>query len=192
MLSINLNPVPVIAIGKFMLRAIEPADHDALFALQSSPAVTKYLDRDPMQHRDELSVLLDKIAAALEQKSGITWVIADAETNACLGTVAYWRIDAQNHRAEIGYMLLEELHGRGIMTQLLPAFLDHGFRQFRFHSVEARANPGNTASIRLLERHGFEKEAHFKEDFYYNGRFVDTVVYSLLAATWETKPGIIR
>jgi len=59
--------------------------------------------------------------------------------------------------------------------------LAFGFIELHLHSIEANVNPGNAASIRLLERNHFTREAYFRENFFYNGKFLDTVIYSKLA-----------
>jgi ribosomal-protein-alanine N-acetyltransferase len=51
------------------------------------------------------------------------------------------------------------------------------------HSIEANINPDNLASANLLEKNGFKKEAHFRENFYYNGKFLDSLIYSLVRKT---------
>ncbi|MFM7401569.1 MAG: GNAT family N-acetyltransferase, partial [Bacteroidota bacterium] len=53
------------------------------------------------------------------------------------------------------------------------------------HSVEANVNPGNKRSILLLERCGFVREAYFRENYYFEGKFLDTAVYSLLSADFK-------
>jgi ribosomal-protein-alanine N-acetyltransferase len=51
----------------------------------------------------------------------------------------------------------------------------------KLHSVEANVNPSNASSIGLLEKCGFVREAYYRENYFYNGRFMDSAVYSLLA-----------
>ena len=48
------------------------------------------------------------------------------------------------------------------------------------HSIEANINADNIASAGILEATGFIKEAHFKEDFFFDGMFRDTIIYSRL------------
>lgn len=67
-----------------------------------------------------------------------------------------------------------------MMQEALAAVLNFGFRTLQLHSVEANVNPGNTASIKLLERNHFIREGYFRENYFYNGRFLDSAVYSLL------------
>jgi len=56
--------------------------------------------------------------------------------------------------------------------------LDYGFRALQFHSIEANVNPDNAASIKLLERNNFVREAYHKENYYFNGKFLDSAIYS--------------
>lgn len=51
----------------------------------------------------------------------------------------------------------------------------------KLHSIGANVNPDNVPSIKLLERNKFIREAYFKENVFYNSRFIDTVIYSLLS-----------
>ena len=77
-------------------------------------------------------------------------------------------------------MILPEYHGKGIVSEVVGLLIDYGFNQMNLHSVEAIIVPGNTASARVLEKNGFIKEAHFIENEFYDGQFIDSVVYSLL------------
>jgi ribosomal-protein-alanine N-acetyltransferase len=51
----------------------------------------------------------------------------------------------------------------------------------KLHSVEANVNPANNSSIKLLKKNKFVKEAHYKENYFYDGKFLDSAVYSLLS-----------
>jgi ribosomal-protein-alanine N-acetyltransferase len=59
--------------------------------------------------------------------------------------------------------------------------LKYGFNTVGLHSIEANIAPENIASARLLEKAGFVREAYFRENLFFNGRFLDTVIYSILA-----------
>ncbi len=67
------------------------------------------------------------------------------------------------------------------MQEALNVVLDYGFNIMRLHSVEADVNPMNIASIKILEKNNFVREAHFRENYYYSGKFLDSYVYSLLS-----------
>ena len=50
----------------------------------------------------------------------------------------------------------------------------------KLHSIEAVTDPENYASWGLLEKNGFIREGHFKEDCFWQGKYLDSFVYSLL------------
>jgi [ribosomal protein S5]-alanine N-acetyltransferase len=68
----------------------------------------------------------------------------------------------------------------GIMKEALMDVIEFGFNKLGLHSIEAHINPENEASAAILTSTGFVKEAHFKEDFLFNGIFRDTAIYSRL------------
>jgi len=156
-----------------------------LFRLRSDKNIMRFIDRPPATSLKDAMDLVRKIDEALISNDAITWAITMKNYEPLVGTIGFWRIMKEHHRAEIGYLLDTELQGKGIMQEAITAVLDYGFSIMKLHSVEANVNPDNTASIKLLERKNFVKEAYFKENYYYNGRFLDSVIYSLL--TPETK-----
>ena len=89
-----------------------------------------------------------------------------------IGTIGYWRIVKEHYRAEIGYLIATEQQGKGLMQEAISATLQYGFSEMKLHSVEANVNPNNPASIKLLERNHFIREAYFKENYFSNGKIV--------------------
>lgn len=77
-------------------------------------------------------------------------------------------------------MLLPEFWNKGIMKETLSEVITYAFDKMNLHSIEARINPENKVSASLLISTGFVKEAYFKEDYFHNGKFGDTEVYSRL------------
>lgn len=77
-------------------------------------------------------------------------------------------------------MILPEFQGRGIVTESIQALVDYAFNGMKLHSVEAVIDPDNTASEKVLQKCSFVKEAHFKENEFYEGKFWDSVIYSIL------------
>ena len=66
-------------------------------------------------------------------------------------------------------------------SEALEAVARHCFTAFGFHSLEANTDPRNAASRRLLERNGFVLEGLFREDYFWEGQFLDSAIYSRLA-----------
>jgi ribosomal-protein-alanine N-acetyltransferase len=180
MLTFNFSPFPVIETERLTLREITRDDAAAFFRLRTDPDVTKYADRFPPESIDEIHSFLDKIFSGIKENTSIAWAISLKGRNEFTGTVNFHRTIPGHHRAEIGYQLFSEYWGKGIMSEAVRAVINYGFNTMKLHSIEAQVNPQNEASINLLKRNGFVREAYFRENYYFNGKFLDTPVFTLL------------
>lgn len=181
MLTFNFNPFPTLTTERLQLRKTTLDDLHDFFHFRNTEEGLKYVDR-PKQSLQETEAILHKTIAAVENNENISWGIALKNTPKLIGTIGFWRTIKEHHRAEIGYILSPEYWNSGIMTEAMRAVLKYGFDEMKLHSVEANVNPENAASIRLLEKCGFVKEAHFRENYYFDGKFLDSAIYSLLCS----------
>lgn len=187
MLELNFHPFPVIETERLRLRRTTPEDLDFLFYLRSHNDVMKYIDRPLATSMDFITEMYKKIQENIEGNIAVAWHIEEKESHVPVGQIGYYRNDKDNHRGEVGYMLSPEQQGKGLASEALKAALDYGINTLGFHSIEANVNPGNDASVKLLEKHGFVKEAHFRENHYFDGKFLDSAIYSLLASEWKSR-----
>ncbi len=182
-LHTNFTPFPVLKTDRLTLRKIDFEDIDAMFELRSDKKNMEFLDRPLAKDRNDAKALIVKIEDALLMNTGITWAVTlNGADKALIGTIGYWRMDAENHRAEIGYILHRNYHRKGLMHEAMQAVIDYGFETMNLHSIEANVNPVNEASINLLLKSNFVKEALFKENYYFEGRFLDSAIYSLITS----------
>jgi ribosomal-protein-alanine N-acetyltransferase len=82
-------------------------------------------------------------------------------------------------------MLHSQHHGNGYISESLNKVLSYTFHQLQFHSIQALIDPDNVASENVLIKCGFTKEAHLREHEYFEGRFLDTVIYSILRSDYD-------
>ncbi|GGF04428.1 GNAT family N-acetyltransferase [Flavobacterium limi] len=180
MLNFNFTPFPVIETERLILRRITDDDINEVFELRSNPETMKYIPRPLVKTTDDALAHIAMIEEKIGTNTGINWGITLKENSKVIGIIGYYRMQPENYRAEIGYMLLPEFHGKGIITEALIRLISYGFNDMGLHSIEAVIDPENTASEKVLEKCGFIKEAHLKEAEFYNGKFLDKVIYSLL------------
>lgn len=180
MLVVNFDPFPTLITERLMLRQILTADAPAIFALRCNKEAMQFIDRPMAVSIDDALQYIHKLTASLTTNEGISWGICLKEDAALIGTIGFWRIDKANYRAEIGYMLHPSQHKKGYMQEAISATLEYGFTTMRLHSVEANINPANEASKKILEKNNFLQKAFFRQNYYYNGQFLDSSIYSLL------------
>lgn len=181
MLEVNFNPFPGITTERLVLRQITTGDVNEILFLRSDAEVMKYINKPPAQSLDDAMKFVQMIEDAVNNNTGISWAITLKDDNTMIGNIALWRLIKEHYRAEIGYILHPQHWGNGIMNEALAAVVDYAFNTMKLHSIEADINPDNIASQLLLERNNFLREAYFKENFYYDGQFLDSAIYSLLA-----------
>ncbi|MEO8712220.1 MAG: GNAT family protein [Parafilimonas sp.] len=179
MLTLNFIPFPQLTTNRLLLREISKDDAADLFLLRSNKNLMQYIDRPIAKTETDALDLIKIIITALKNTDGITWAVTQKDNPKLIGTIGFWRIQKEHYRAEIGYMISDAFQRQGIMQEAISAVLDYGFKVMYLHSVEANVNPGNEASVKILEKNNFIREAYFKENYYYNGKFLDSYVYSL-------------
>ncbi|HEX6914568.1 MAG TPA: GNAT family protein [Chitinophagaceae bacterium] len=179
---LTFTPFPELRTSRLLLRQVKNKDAAVMLALRSDDQVMRYIDRPRASNLTEAQQFIQLIHDGITNISGITWAmsLADDRSGKMIGTIGFWRIDKANHRAEIGYMLSPQHFRKGLMNEAMAQVLHYGFNTMQLHSVEANVNPGNQASASLLQKHGFVQEAYFRENYYFNGRFLDSSIYCLL------------
>jgi len=71
------------------------------------------------------------------------------------------------------------------MTEALSAIIDFGFDEMELNRLEAVIMPGNTASIKMLEKLGFRKEGRLEEYEKWGSKgFVDLYMFAMLRKAW--------
>lgn len=187
MINLNFSPFPILFTDRLQLRKITKNDANNLFALRSDKKIMQFIDRPMAVTIKDAHEYIDKIEESLRNKYGITWAIVLKDGKGLIGTIGLWRIIQENFRAEIGYMLHTDCQGMGLMQEAMVKVLDYGFNTLKLHSVEAVIKPGNDSSSKLLERNRFIREGYFKENYYFNGKFLDSIIYSLLTQNFNHK-----
>jgi len=185
MLTVHFTPFPELTTKRLLLRQPKDADKDAFFYMRSNPELMRYIPRplhvtteDSLQH-------IRMLNEGTAKDETVNWMITLQDTpHQMIGTIGYVRMRKEDHRAEVGYLLHDHYHNQGIASEALQAVLQYGFLHMHLHTVEAVIDPANIASEKVLLKNGFTKEAHFRQNFYNNGHFLDTVHYGLLASEY--------
>ncbi|MEZ4828784.1 MAG: GNAT family N-acetyltransferase [Bacteroidia bacterium] len=179
------EPFPVLETPRMILRRIVPDDTYEMYVLRSDERVMKYIDRPRSKSQEDAAAMIQSIESSILNGELIAWAMCLRDDPRMIGNIGYWRMQLHNFRAEIGYMLHPDFHRQGLTSEAIKAVVEFGFENMNLHSIEADINPGNTASARILEKHQFVREAYYRENFFFEGTFLDTAVYSLLRSEYR-------
>lgn len=80
--------------------------------------------------------------------------------------------------AELGYWIGADHWGRGIATEAVRQMVEHGFRHFDIVRIHADIFASNPASMRVLEKNGFQMEGVRRKAVWKNGLLMDAYTYA--------------
>lgn len=178
--------LPVVT-ERLTLRRFTPDDLDALHAYQSLPDVARHLFRAPLT-RDECARSLTRRAAGTAwAEDGDDLVVAVCETGGTtvVGEIVLKLASARARQAEIGWVFHPAYGGRGYATEAARATASLAFAELNVHRLFARLDVLNRGSVRVCERLGMRREAHFVENDLDGERWADEYVYATLAHEWK-------
>lgn len=176
--KISVDPFPVLETERLLLEELTLDHTDVIFSLRSSEEVNRYINRPKATENRDAEAWIKKVRSGFPKAANITWVIRLKASDECVGSLVLWNFQSANYRAEIGYELLPDHQGVGIMSEAVNAVLNFCFDSLNLHTIEANLSPENKASVDLLARNGFRREASFKEIDFYDGQFLDRDVYT--------------
>jgi ribosomal-protein-alanine N-acetyltransferase len=181
----NANTLPVITTPRVVLRWISENDIDGLYDVFSDPQVMRYWSTGPLPNREAAAAMQREIAEGNLRETMMKWGLALRESNYLIGTATLFNLNLDNGRAELGYAMSRAYWGKGYMHEALQALLSHAFDVVELRRLEADVDPRNAASIRTLERLGFQREGFLRERWHVNGELQDALFYGLLRREWK-------
>jgi RimJ/RimL family protein N-acetyltransferase len=82
---------------------------------------------------------------------------------------------------ELGYWLGEPFWGQGLMGEACHAVVAYSFAHHSPQRIQARVIAGNMASVRVLEKIGFDYEGTLRASLLRRGRFEDVMMFAQVA-----------
>ncbi len=100
------------------------------------------------------------------------------------GRVSVFDFNPRNRSAEFGYLIDPARRSRGCGTRMIRAFLDYAFPRWNLNRLYCQTGAFNAASVRLLERIGFQKEGILRQHHELDGRLLDDLIFAILRSEW--------
>jgi len=175
-----MQAVATLQTERFTMRPMGAEDAAALFPTLGDAEQCLYLTRPAFASVEELSGWLNDPAWP-----GKTW-IAEAASGEHAGQVAGRLTVHTAHQEgveEIGYIICSDWQGKGAASECAAALIAHRFAS-GVRKITAEVDTRNAASVHLLEKLGFAREAHFREHETTHIGMCDVYWYGLLKGDW--------
>ena len=98
-----------------------------------------------------------------------------------IGSLAFTNIDWRNRSSEFGIMIGEKsCWNQGYGTEAVRLLLKHGFYTLNLNRIFLHVFENNPRAIRAYEKAGFVHEGRLRQAEFKDGRYIDTLVMSIL------------
>lgn len=176
---------------RLILSRLVMNDAPDVFAYRRLEEVRRYQGWEPDRVEEVESFIRDQMR--LTPNTPDTWFqlsIRLRDEHPLIGDVGLHFPNDRNHEAEVGITVAPDHQRLGYATEALRAALDYLFENLGKHRVFASVDPRNHASMQLMDRMGFRKEAHFRESLWFKGAWADDVIFAMLDREWRDRTDI--
>ena len=179
---------PQLKTERLILREfrLDEADQMVLFRIFSDRLVTRYYNLGTFTQPEEAWRLLQRRRNRFWQGRGIRWAITLKGNDELIGSCGFNALNKKKSTGELGYELARPFWQQGIMTEAVTTAVDYGFTHLALQGIEAWIVPANRASANLLLKVGFQSEGVLQKKGYWNGRFHDLELFTLLTEQWAS------
>ena len=149
----------VVETPRLLIRNFEPGDEVAMEQVFGDPAVMEF--SEGVRSASWVADFIEQNREENIPESGIIkWAVVTREDNAVIGYCGLFVFDEPDQRpeTELGYRYRESAWGKGYATEAARAVVNHTFRQIGINRLAAFIDPGNTGSVRVVEKLGFHYE----------------------------------
>lgn len=174
-----------IKTKRLLIRLAKPDDAEDIYSYRSNLAENKYQGWSPSSAKEVRDYICNMPETFDVADICFQFAIIITNENRLIGDMGIVLINHNMMQVEIGCTLHKNYQRKGYATEALTAIVNYLFLVLNKHRIIASVDPRNSASIRLIERLGFRKEAHFKESYYLRGEWVDDIIYALLNREWN-------
>ena len=182
----SAETLPAVTGDGVVLRAPQMADYAEWAALREASR-TFLVPWEPTWPADDLTRgafrrRLKRYAEDLRTDQAYPFFIFRAENDVLVGGLTLANIRRGVAQAgSLGYWIGARFARQGHMSAAVRALIPFAFGALRLHRLEAACIPTNAASIRLLEKTGFQREGYARQYLCINGIWQDHVLYARLA-----------
>jgi RimJ/RimL family protein N-acetyltransferase len=141
---------------RLIYRPLAPGTLDAFHRLVQDEHVRRYMMDGQIFPREWSEARMRESQALLERRGVTIWLAQDKASGEVVGFCGFW-VAPSFVEPQLLYALRERWTGRGLATEMARAAIAHARSTAGFDEIVADADEVNAASLRVLEKLGFER-----------------------------------
>lgn len=173
-----------LSTARLVLREFARDDFDGVHRYASDPEVVRYMTWGPNTRAETRRFIERNIQAQVVQpRTG--YDLAITLNDELIGGCGLTIHSLSDKRAEIGYCIRRDCWGKGVGTEVAAELIRFGFTEMKMHRIEAKCDPENIASFKIMEKNGMQREGILREEKKIRGEWRDSYIYSILVDEWS-------
>lgn len=168
---------PTIKTNRLLLRKIVATDIDNIFKGLSHPDIIKYYGVN-FQTLEATKEQMIFYADLEKNKTGIWFAICSPDNKIFYGAGGLSSLSKEHKKAEIGFWLLTDFWGKGIMNEAMPLICDYGFTKLGLHRIEGFVETKNKNCKTAMAKLDFRHEGTMIDCELKNGKFISLDIYA--------------
>lgn len=161
------------------LRAMEPADADALWRWNHDPDVMRWMTETYPQSLAQVRKWMED--RPRNDYGDVLFGIEVLDTATLIGLVRLHGAEPETGNAQLDIYLGEKDHwGRGYATDAVRTACRYGFHKMRLHKITLTVAPANEPARHIYRKIGFVEEGRLREVFRRDGAWLDEITMGLL------------
>ncbi len=173
-----------IETDRLIIRTLKMKDKNEFFQYRSMPEVYQYQGWRPKNIEEIERFINENVSICPNTRNTWLQLAVCLKEGQLIGDIGIHFIE-DDYQIEIGYTLSPRYQGNGYAVEAVKAIINYCFTVFKKHRITASVDPDNLKSIKLLQKIGFRKEAHFIKSFRMGDQWYDDCVYAMLAEEWK-------
>lgn len=166
---------------RLILRAPGISDVDRIVAALCDAEVVRWLARVPWPYTRETAMAWIE-GADTGAKSGDEHAFAIDNGDGLIGMISIRDLKSDG---EFGYWLGRQWWGNGLMTEAVSAVLAHGFDTVGLDAINSGVFEGNSASLAIQKKFGFQITGTSRQHSQFYGRELDHIDTRLTAIDYR-------
>lgn len=170
---------PTLKTARLLLRQFVASDIENVFKGLSHPDIIKYYGVS-YQTLEATKEQMDFFADLEKEGTGIWWAICSLDNQNFYGAGGLNNLNKEHKKAEIGFWLLTDFWGQGIMNEAMPLLCDYGFDKLGLHRIEGIVETKNINCKKAMAKLNFDLEGTMRDCEIKNGKFISLDIYAKL------------
>jgi [ribosomal protein S5]-alanine N-acetyltransferase len=170
---------PTLKTNRLLFRQFTDADTLNVFKGLSNPDIIQFYGVS-YKTLEETKEQMKFFSDLEKNETGIWWAICSLDNKIFYGAGGLNNLSKEHKKAEIGFWLLTEYWGQGIMSEAMPIICKFGFDNLDLHRIEGFVESDNTNCKKAMDKLKFTLEGTMRDCEVKNGKFISLDIYSKL------------